>query len=304
MIQFCHINAFFFKKFKINGQNLFIKAFQRLFLVLYPIYLKLIYNSKMVKNKKILVVGLANKYSIAAAISQSLAENGATLGFSYQNERFEKFIDEFSKENNGAFTEICDVARDSDIKSLVKKAVDEWGEIDGLVHSVGFAPADQISGNIEDSITREGFAITHDVSAYSFAGLVKEAYPNMSENSSIITLTYIGSQQATPNYNVMGMAKASLEASVRYFAATLGSKGIRVNSISAGPIKTLAASGIKGFKTMLKQHGANTPLSRNITAKEVGDTATFLLSDMAGGITGQTIYVDGGYNIQAMNSEQ
>ena len=258
----------------------------------------------MVKNKKILVVGLANKYSIAAAISQSLSENGATLGFSYQNERFEKFIDEFSKETNGAFTEICDVSKDSDIKSLVKRAVDEWGEIDGLVHSVGFAPADQISGNIEDSITREGFAITHDVSAYSFAGLVKEAYPFMSENSSIITLTYIGSQQATPNYNVMGMAKASLEASVRYFAATLGSKGIRVNSISAGPIKTLAASGIKGFKTMLKQHGANTPLSRNITAREVGDTATFLLSDMSGGITGQTIYVDGGYNIQAMNSEQ
>ena len=187
---------------------------------------------------------------------------------------------------------------------MVKRAVDEWGEIDGLVHSIGFAPADQISGNIEDSITREGFAITHDVSAYSFAGLVKEAYPYMSENSSIITLTYIGSQQATPNYNVMGMAKASLEASVRYFAATLGSKGIRVNSISAGPIKTLAASGIKGFKTMLKQHGANTPLSRNITAREVGDTATFLLSDMAGGITGQTIYADGGYNIQAMNSEQ
>ncbi len=176
----------------------------------------------MVKNRKILIVGLANKYSIAAAISQSLSENGATLGFSYQNERFETFINEFSKKNNGVFTEICDVTKDINIESLIKRAVDEWGEIDGLVHSVGFAPADQISGNIEDSITRKGFAITHDVSAYSFAGLVKEAYPYMSDNSSIITLTYIGSQQATPNYNVMGMAKASLEASVRYFAATLG----------------------------------------------------------------------------------
>ena len=253
----------------------------------------------MVKGKKILVVGLANKYSIAAAISSSLAKNGAELGFSYQNERFDKFINEFSSENNGQFTQICDLSKDDDIEELIKKAVSEWGQIDGIVHSVGFAPADQIAGNIEDCITREGFQITHDVSSYSFSALIKEAYPHMSDSSSIITLTYIGSQEATPNYNVMGMAKASLEASVRYFSSTLGAKGIRVNSISAGPIKTLAASGIKGFKSMLNKHGTNTPLARNITAEEVGNTATFLLSDLSSGITGQTIYVDGGYNIQA-----
>ena len=253
----------------------------------------------MVKGKKILVVGLANKYSIASAIASALHENEAILGFSYQNERFEKFINEFSAENGKGFTEICDLSKDDEIKKLIAKAVKEWGSIDGIVHSVGFAPADQISGNIEDCITREGFQITHDVSSYSFSALLKEAHPYMTENSAAITLTYIGSQEATPNYNVMGMAKASLEASVRYFASTLGSKGIRVNSISAGPIKTLAASGIKGFKTMLNKHGDNTPIARNITAKEVGNTAAFLLSDMSSGITGQTIYVDGGYNIQA-----
>ena len=257
------------------------------------------YNSCMVKGKKILVVGLANKHSIAAAIATSLYENGAVLGFSYQNERFEKFINEFSSENGKGFTKVCDLSNDQEIKELISASVKEWDSIDGIVHSVGFAPADQISGNIENCITREGFQITHDVSSYSFSALLKEAHPHMTENSSAITLTYIGSQEATPNYNVMGMAKASLEASVRYFASTLGSKGIRVNSISAGPIKTLAASGIKGFKTMLNKHGDNTPLARNITAKEVGNTATFLLSDMSSGITGQTIYVDGGYNIQA-----
>ena len=253
----------------------------------------------MVEGKKILVVGLANKYSIAAAIAETLHKNGAILGFSYQNERFEKFINEFASQNGNGFTKICDLSNDSDIKELIASTVKEWGEIDGIVHSVGFAPADQISGNIEDCITREGFQITHDISSYSFSGLLKEAHPYMTENSSAITLTYIGSQEATPNYNVMVMAKASLEASVRYFASTLGAKGIRVNSISAGPIKTLAASGIKGFRTMLSKHGENTPIARNITATEVGNAAAFLLSDLSSGITGQTIYVDGGYNIQA-----
>ena len=166
----------------------------------------------MVKNKKILIVGLANKYSIAAGIAESLYENGAKLGFSFQNERFEKFINEFSKNHGGDFTSICDLSNDAEIKALIKKAVEKWGKIDGIVHSVGFAPAEQISGNIEECISREGFQITHDISSYSFSGLIKEAYPHMSDNSSIITLTYIGSQQATPNYNVMGMAKASLEA--------------------------------------------------------------------------------------------
>ena len=254
----------------------------------------------MVEGKKILVVGLANKYSIAASICDSLYDNGAELAFSYQNERFEKFISDFAKSHGNAQTHVCDLSVDEDIKNLIKSVVEKWGKLDGIVHSVGFAPADQISGNIEDCITREGFSITHDISSYSLAGIIKEAVPHMSESSSIITLTYIGSQEATPNYNVMGMAKASLEASVRYFSATLGQKGIRVNAVSAGPIKTLAASGIKGFKSMLNKHGKETPLRRNITANEVGNASMFLLSDLSSGITGQTIYVDGGYSIQAM----
>ncbi len=254
----------------------------------------------MVKGKKILVVGLANKYSIAASICDSLYDNGAELAFSYQNERFEKFISDFAKSHGNAQTHVCDLSVDEDIRNLIKSVVEKWGKLDGIVHSVGFAPADQISGNIEDCITREGFSITHDISSYSLAGIIKEAVPYMSESSSIITLTYIGSQEATPNYNVMGMAKASLEASVRYFSATLGRKGIRVNAVSAGPIKTLAASGIKGFKSMLNKHGKETPLGRNITAKEVGNASMFLLSDLSSGITGQTVYVDGGYSIQAM----
>ncbi len=253
----------------------------------------------MVQGKKILVVGLANKYSIASAISRSLHLNGAELGFSYQNERFEKFITSFSQDCGKGPTFKCDLSSDKDIQNLVADVVKKWGKFDGIVHSVGFAPAEQISGNIEDCITREGFTITHDISSYSFAGLLKECYPHMTESSSALTLTYIGSQEATQNYNVMGMAKASLEASVRYFASTLGERGIRVNSISAGPIKTLAASGIKGFKSMLNSHGKETPLGRNITAEEVGNTASFLLSDMSSGITGQNIYVDGGYSIQS-----
>ena len=251
----------------------------------------------MVKGKKILVVGLANKYSIASAIASALHENGAILGFSYQNERFEKFINEFSAENGKGFTEICDLSKDDEIKKLIAKAVKEWGSIDGIVHSVGFAPADQISGNIEDCITREGFQITHDVSSYSFSALLKEAHPYMTENSAAITLTYIGSQEATPNYNVMGMAKASLEASVRYFASTLGSKGIRVNSISAGPIKTLAAAGISGFNKILDVYQQKSAIKDNITTDDVAKVVYFLLSDYSNAITGQTIYVDNGFNI-------
>ena len=188
------------------------------------------------------------------------------------------------------------------IKNLISTAVEKWGKIDGIVHSVGFAPADQISGNIEDCITREGFQITHDVSSYSFAGLLKEAHPHMSENSSIITLTYVGSQEATPNYNVMGLAKASLEANVRYMSASLGPEGTRVNAISAGPIKTLAAAGIKSFRKMLEHNAKQTPLRRTVTIDEVGNAAAFLCSDLASGITGEVLYVDGGFNTTAMGS--
>ena len=174
------------------------------------------------------------------------------------------------------------------------------GRLDGIVHSVGFAPADQISGNIEDCITREGFSITHDISSYSLAGIIKEAVPHMSESSSIITLTYIWFAGSNPKLQCYGNGKSKSGGECSLFSATLGQKGIRVNAVSAGPIKTLAASGIKGFKSMLNKHGKETPLGRNITANEVGNASMFLLSDLSSGITGQTIYVDGGYSIQTM----
>ena len=257
----------------------------------------------MLNNKKILITGIANKFSIANGIAQSMSKNGAELAFAYQNERLLKKIKPIA-DDLGVKTLIeCDVACDKSIEKTFSQLADEWGTLDGIVHSIGFAPSDQLDGDFTEVTTREGFQIAHDISSYSFAGLIKEAHPFMSENSSVVTLTYIGSQEATPNYNVMGMAKASLEAGVRYFASSLGKKGVRVNSISAGPIKTLAASGIKGFKSMLSKYGEETPLGRNISAEEVGNTATFLLSDMSSGITGQTIYVDGGYNIQATKFE-
>ena len=259
--------------------------------------MKMDYNSSMVKGKKILVVGLANKYSIAAAISSSLYENGATLGFSYQNDRFEKFINEFSGDNGGGFTQVCDLSSDNDIKKLISTAIEKWGKIDGIVHSVGFAPADQISGNIEDCITREGFQITHDVSSYSFAGLLKEAHPHMSENSSIITLTYVGSQEATPNYNVMGLAKASLEANTRFLAASLGKKGIRVNAIAPGLIKTDFSKALWDNKKTLNKQIEITPLKRIGYPEDISGIVHFLASNASSFITGQLIIAVGGETI-------
>ena len=249
--------------------------------------------------KKALIVGVASNRSIAWGIAESMAANGCELAFTYQTEKLKGRVEKCAEICNSSIVIPCDVSSDEQINETFDELKKSWGSFDILIHSVAFAERAELDGNYLEVTTREGFLKAHEISSYSFTALAKSAMPMLNENGALLTLSYLGALRAIPNYNVMGMAKASLEASVRYFAATLGAKGIRVNSISAGPIKTLAASGINGFKSMLNKHGTNTPLARNITSEEVGNTAAFLLSDMSSGITGQTIYVDGGYNIQA-----
>ena len=196
----------------------------------------------------------------------------------------------------------CDVSSDASIAKAFQAIKSKWGNIDGLVHSIGFAPTDQLEGDFTEVTTREGFQIAHDISSYSFTALAKAALPILNENSALLTLTYLGSIQSLPNYNVMGLAKASLEANTRFLAASLGKKGIRVNAISAGPIKTLAASGVKNFRSMLSEYAERAPLGRTVTTEEVGNVATFLCSDLASGITGEITYVDAGFNTSAMST--
>lgn len=252
------------------------------------------------KNKKILITGLANKYSIASGIAAAMHREGAELAFTYQNERLLKNLKPLAEENKSNILIECDVANDNSINDAFKRLHEEWSTFDGIVHSIGFAPSDQLEGNFVDVTTREGFQIAHDISSYSFTALAKAAKPMLNKNSALLTLTYLGAVQTMPNYNVMGLAKASLEANTRFLAASLGKDNIRVNAISAGPIKTLAASGVKNFKKMLGQHSSRAPLGRTVTAEEVGNTAAFLCSDLASGITGEITYVDAGFNIAAM----
>jgi len=252
------------------------------------------------KNKKILITGLANKYSIASGIAAAMHREGAELAFTYQNERLLKNLKPLAEEYKSNILIECDVANDNSINDAFKRLHEEWSTFDGIVHSIGFAPSDQLEGNFVDVTTREGFQIAHDISSYSFTALAKAAKPMLNENSALLTLTYLGAVQTMPNYNVMGLAKASLEANTRFLAASLGKDNIRVNAISAGPIKTLAASGVKNFKKMLGQHSSRAPLGRTVTAEEVGNTAAFLCSDLASGITGEITYVDAGFNIAAM----
>ena len=258
---------------------------------------------KILENKKVLIVGVANKHSIAAGIAQSMYDAGAKIALTYQNERLKTNVEKLGSEwGVEAYIE-CDVSKDSDIDKAFKELNKQWDSLDVLVHAVGFAPREELDGEFVDVTTREGFKIAHDVSSYSFIALAKAAKPMMKGvNGSLLTLSYLGSQMTLPNYNVMGLAKASLEASVRYLAVSLGKDGHRVNAISAGPIKTLAASGVKNFRKMLSYNATRSPIGRNITAKEVGDAATFLGSDMASGISGELLYVDGGFNITAMGS--
>ncbi|MEC8217765.1 MAG: enoyl-ACP reductase [Pseudomonadota bacterium] len=254
----------------------------------------------LLKNKKILITGVANKYSIAAGIANSMFREGAELAFTFQNERLLKNIKPIAEACGSDILVECDVSDDDSIKNAFSSLKKKWKTFDGFVHSIGYAPSDQLEGNFVDVTTREGFKIAHDISSYSFTAMAKEAKSMLNDNSALLTLTYLGSIQTMPNYNVMGLAKASLEANTRFLAASLGSNNIRVNAISAGPIKTLAASGVKNFRKMLNQHSQRAPLGRTVTSEEVGNTAAFLCSDYASGITGEITYVDAGFNISAM----
>ena len=225
---------------------------------------------------------------------------GAELAFTYQNERLLKNLKPIAAELNSNILIESDVSSDASIEQSFVELKKSWGTFDGFVHSIGYAPADQLEGNFVDVTTREGFQIAHDISSYSFTALAKAAKPMLNDGSALLTLTYLGAVQTLPNYNVMGLAKASLEANTRFLAASLGKDNIRVNAISAGPIKTLAASGVKNFRKMLTQHSARAPLGRTVTTEEVGNAAAFLCSDYASGITGEITYVDAGFNTAAM----
>ena len=258
----------------------------------------------MLENKKILIAGLANKHSIAAGIAKAMYAQGAELAFTYQNERLKKNVEKIAAEVGSDLLIECDVASDESIDQMFKELSKKWETFDGFVHSIGFAPADELEGNFLDASTREGFKIAHDISSYSFTAMAKAVRPFLNPNSALLTLTYLGSIQSLPNYNVMGLAKASLEANTRFLAAALGPDDIRVNAISAGPIKTLAASGVKNFRKMLTNYANRAPLRRVVTTTEVGNVAAFLCSDLASGVTGEITYVDGGFNTAAMSVEE
>jgi enoyl-[acyl-carrier protein] reductase I len=258
------------------------------------------------QGKKILLTGLLSNRSIAYGIAKACHREGAELAFTYVGERFKDRITEFAKEFNSDLIFDCDVSSDEQINKVFEDLGKRWDKLDGLVHAIGFAPREAIAGDFLDGMSREGFRIAHDISAYSFPAMAKAARPMLSADASLLTLSYLGAMRALPNYNTMGLAKASLEASVRYMAATLGPQGVRVNGISAGPIKTLAASGIKDFGKILNFVKTHAPLRRNVTIDDVGNTAAFLLSDLAGGITGEITYVDAGFShvVPGMEEEQ
>jgi len=254
--------------------------------------------------KRLLITGVLSNRSIAYGIARACHREGAELAFSYVGERFKDRITEFAAEFGSSLIYDCDVGDDAQIERLFAELGEVWPEFDGFVHSIGFAPREAIAGDFLEGLSRESFRIAHDISAYSFPAMAKAAAPRLRAGSSLLTLSYLGADRYVPNYNTMGLAKASLEASVRYLAYSLGSKGVRVNGISAGPIKTLAASGIKDFGKLLTQFAATTPIRRNVTIDDVGNTAAFLFSDLAGGISSEVIYVDGGFSHVALAGEQ
>ena len=246
--------------------------------------------------KRLLITGVLNNRSLAYGIARACHREGAELAFSYQGERFKDRIREVAAEFGSTLTFDCDVSDDAQIAALFAGLGEAWPEFDGFVHSIGFAPREAIAGNFLDGLTRENYRIAHDISAYSFPAMAKAALPHLRPGAALLTLTYLGAVRYVPNYNTMGLAKASLESSVRYLAQALGDKGIRVNGISAGPIKTLAASGIKDFGKLQAEFAANAPIRRNITIDDVGNAAAFLLSDLAAGISSEIVYVDGGFS--------
>jgi enoyl-[acyl-carrier protein] reductase I len=245
--------------------------------------------------KRFLITGVLSNRSIAYGIAKACRREGAELAFSYVGERFRARVAEFAAEFDSTLVYDCDVGSDAQIDALFADLAQVWPEFDGFVHSVGFAPKEAISGDFLEGLSRESFRIAHDISSYSFPALAKAAAPRLRPGAALLTLTYLGALRSMPNYNTMGLAKASLEASVRYLAASLGPKGVRVNGISAGPIRTLAASGIKDFGKMLEA-SSRSPLGRNVTIDDVGNAAAFLMSDLASGITSEITYVDGGFS--------
>lgn len=251
----------------------------------------------ILSNKRALIVGLASDRSIAHGIAEAMHREGAQLAFTYQNEKLQERVTRMAKEDfNSEISLPCDVASDAEITSMYESLAKHWDHFDIIVHSVAYAPADQLDGEYLDAVTRDGFRIAHDISSYSFAALAKGARNYLNPNSALLTLSYLGAERVTNNYNVMGLAKASLEANVRYMASSLGPQGIRVNAVSAGPIRTLAASGIKGFRKILSYHEKVTPMRQNTTTEQVGNAAAFLCSDLASGITGEILHVDGGFH--------
>ncbi|TDP74641.1 enoyl-ACP reductase FabI [Roseateles toxinivorans] len=250
--------------------------------------------------KRLLITGVLNNRSIAYGIAKACHREGAELAFSYQGERFKDRITEFAAEFGSKLVFDCDVGSDEQIAALFEGLAQSWPEFDGFVHAIGFAPREAIAGNFLDGLSREGFRIAHDISSYSFPAMAKAAAPRLRAGASLLTLSYLGAERYVPNYNTMGLAKASLEASVRYLAHAMGAQGVRVNGISAGPIKTLAASGIKDFGKLLSQFAASAPIRRNVTIEDVGNVAAFLLSDLAGGVSAEITYVDGGFSKVAL----
>ncbi len=248
--------------------------------------------------KKILVTGLMSNRSIAAGIAEALHREGAELAFTYVNEDFKDRVTKLAAAYNPVAVLPCDVASDEQIDQVFSELANHWDGLDGIIHAIAFAPSDQLGGDFIDQVNRDGFKVAHDISAYSLCALAKAGRKMMTgRNASITALTYLGSEKAVCNYNTMGLAKASLEAAVRYAAQSLGPEGTRVNAISAGPIRTLAASGIQGFRKMLDHNASVAPLKRNVTIEEVGNVAAFLESDLASAITGEVIYVDCGFSI-------
>ncbi len=255
-------------------------------------------------NKRILVTGMISNRSIAYGVAQAMRREGAELAFTYQGERVKDRVIEMAKEFGSDMIYPCDVSSDTEIEQLFTELGRKWGKFDGFVHAIAFAPREALDGEFLDGFSREAFRIAHDISSYSFPAMAKAAQPYLNDKASILTLSYLGAVRTMPHYNVMGMAKASLEASVRYLAMELGRKGIRANGISAGPIKTLAAAGIGDFGKLLSYNAKHAPLKRNVTVEEVGNVAAFLCSDLASGVTGEITYVDAGFNTTALGSTE
>ncbi len=254
--------------------------------------------------KKILVTGLLSNRSIAYGISRALQREGAELAFTYQGESVKDRVIGLGKDLGSDLIFPCDVSKDEEISALFAECARHWTGLDGVIHSIAFAPREALAGDLLEGYSREAFRTAHEVSAYSFPALAKAALPMMSgRNGAMLTLSYLGAARTVPHYNVMGMAKASLEASVRYLCSALGPQGIRVNAISAGPIKTLAAAGIAGMGKILNFVGEHAPLRRNVTIDEVGNAAAFLMSDLASGVTGEVMYVDNGFNVVVAGME-